>query len=663
MEPIFRKLPSGIPTLSDSSAARAVKEERREKNRAKCKTVVKVKAEALQAVQRKGGDVTNVTHLLGQYTIQFGQFRGMTFKWLLENAPGWVAFIVADLETSGESKSSDDRWLNKMALKKYVNIFDEGKHLVKRKKEEKERAKSSISKPVLKMPETEEQMKDDDSDLVACLEDMEAKSREAQRLKPTPNLSSASRKEVSVPVVSSKSTCSGTSLNVAVTSSLSRVVSSSSGATSSLSRVVSSSSGATSSLSRVVSSSSGSSSSMSMVSSSSSTVPNSSSLSAAKERNLLTTPSHQQQPSTSAGTELDHVDLLVGWKKTLPEIDHHWISETFFHAGKRGAEFDFSRVTKLWYDPPQPSLSRGVLNKPDRYFGHRLFLWMPRHLFHVQFHCPHSDCSGILTNSGVHQKTRRVLDVDSYYNMAAENLVCSKCGKKVISWSEGVLDQLDNATRSTFPCILTLKNTCDLKVVRLMRQRGLGNSSSAVRKQVREQHGESYLIKLQMYLSNCREFKASVDRGFFVPTQFSEPPIPAEIPGYSWFMKVYQLDVLQRVDYIKAHLTSQFGNILKMDSTKKITNKLAGKGRKTAMWATNIGNEHGQVLMSVLTVGEGLSLKPMIDGLVARYRNGEVSPPKALYVDRDCCGTSSVRKYFGAWPFLHIRYQYYTLKN
>ncbi|XP_062599360.1 uncharacterized protein LOC134260843 [Saccostrea cucullata] len=59
--------------------------------------------------------------------------------------------------------------------------------------------------------------------------------------------------------------------------------------------------------------------------------------------------------------------------------------------------------------------------------------------------------------------------------------------------------------------------------------------------------------------------------------------------------------------------------------------------------------------MSVLTVGEGLSLKPMIDGLVARYRNAEVSPPKALYVDRDCCRTSSVRKYFGAWPFLHIR--------
>lgn len=147
----------------------------------------------------------------------------------------------------------------------------------------------------------------------------------------------------------------------------------------------------------------------------------------------------------------------------------------------------------------------------------------------------------------------------------------------VISWSEGVLNQLDNATRSRFPCILTSKYACDLKIVRLLRQRGLGNSSSAVMKQVREQHGESYLNNLQLYLSHCRDFKTSAERGFFAPIQFSEPPPAAAVPRHRWFMKVYQIDVLNRVDYIKAHMTSQFGTVLKMDSTKKITNKLAGR--------------------------------------------------------------------------------------
>lgn len=82
---------------------------------------------------------------------------------------------------------------------------------------------------------------------------------------------------------------------------------------------------------------------------------------------------------------------------------------------------------------------------------------------------------------------------------------------------------------------------------------------------------------------------------------------------------------------------------------------LIGEGRRTAVWATNIGNEHGQVLMSVLTVGEGSGLQPMLDHLVARYRNAGVPPPKALYVNRDCCGASSVQKYLETWPFLHIR--------
>lgn len=78
---------------------------------------------------------------------------------------------------------------------------------------------------------------------------------------------------------------------------------------------------------------------------------------------------------------------------------------------------------------------------------------------------------------------------------------------------------------------------------------------------------------------------------------------------------------------------------------------LIGKGRKTEMWVTNIGNEHGQVLMSVFTVGEGSGLKQMLDGLVTRYINAGVPPPKAPYVDRDCCGASSVHKYLRPGPF------------
>lgn len=62
---------------------------------------------------------------------------------------------------------------------------------------------------------------------------------------------------------------------------------------------------------------------------------------------------------------------------------------------------------------------------------------------------------------------------------------------------------------------------------------------------------------------------------------------------------MYALDIMARMDYIKASITSVFGRILKMDSTKKIVRKLAGDSAGTASWATNIGNEKGQVLLNV----------------------------------------------------------------
>lgn len=84
--------------------------------------------------------------------------------------------------------------------------------------------------------------------------------------------------------------------------------------------------------------------------------------------------------------------------------------------------------------------------------------------------------------------------------------------------------------------------------------------------------------------------------------------------------------------------------------------KLAGHADKTAAWVTNVGNEYGQVLMSVLTEGEGDSLDLMLQGIIRRYADAGVAPPELLYVDRDCCNTNSrLRRKFEAWPDMTIR--------
>lgn len=139
--------------------------------------------------------------------------------------------------------------------------------------------------------------------------------------------------------------------------------------------------------------------------------------------------------------------------------------------------------------------------------------------------------------------------------------------------------------------------------------------------------------------------------------QFTQPPEFKPVPTAQWLLTVYVQDILSRLDEIKSSITSTFGSIIKMDSTKKVTKKLVGEAQNTCAWATNVGNEHGQVLMSVLTCAEGNGLAHMAAGLMKRYTDAEVCPPEVLYVDRGCCGSehTHLRKLFKEWPNLIIR--------
>ncbi len=93
-------------------------------------------------------------------------------------------------------------------------------------------------------------------------------------------------------------------------------------------------------------------------------------------------------------------------------------------------------------------------------------------------------------------------------------------------------------------------------------------------------------------------------------------------------------------------------------STKKICKKLQGAAANTASWATNVGNERGEVLISILTESEGSEgLRPMALGLMQRYRQAAVEPPLVLYTDGDCCSSSGPSKYQVSFcyhsPLLH----------
>ena len=86
---------------------------------------------------------------------------------------------------------------------------------------------------------------------------------------------------------------------------------------------------------------------------------------------------------------------------------------------------------------------------------------------------------------------------------------------------------------------------------------------------------------------------------------------------------------------------------------------MAGSCAETAMWATSVGNEYGQVLNCLLTIKEFGGIKSMVRGLVHRYKKRGKAAPSVLYTNRDCCSSApgqpgKVQQMFIAWPDLNV---------
>ena len=232
-----------------------------------------------------------------------------------------------------------------------------------------------------------------------------------------------------------------------------------------------------------------------------------------------------------------------------------------------------------------------------------------------------------LTSTGLYPHIRQVFDLDCYYSLATEYLECLTCKRKIISWSQSILNQLDVGHKRQFPIIITYNYACDMRVVRLLRQRRLGNSATQLHKKLTEQHNDVWLQRIAHYLTDCQTFVMAGRRRLATPHKFDNPPLCVTLPKVGWLLTVYCRDVLSRLEQTKASTTSIFGQILKIDSTKKVLfslaplcsfltffpgyKKLAGTAAGTAGCMTNVRNEFGQVLISVLTASEGSGLRSM----------------------------------------------------
>lgn len=73
--------------------------------------------------------------MLSEYKMQFGGFRGQSFKWVLENALGYTAWLVDSMRN--ETATSSALSQNKHAFKEYAQLFPECREVIAKKSEER----------------------------------------------------------------------------------------------------------------------------------------------------------------------------------------------------------------------------------------------------------------------------------------------------------------------------------------------------------------------------------------------------------------------------------------------------------------------------------------------------------------------------------------------
>ena len=355
-------------------------------------------------------------------------------------------------------------------------------------------------------------------------------------------------------------------------------------------------------------------------------------------------PERPQQPAKRAGIKYE-LRCPTSWTK-MPHIDKVWIGQTLFRSKDARSNSIIENLDSHWFYPPTHIPKIGEVPNLDN-FRKPAFVWMPEKTYAFQFKCTADKCDKKLTHRGAYKTVLEVVGLSRTYWLIGSRLMCD-ANHDHRSWDCRLLEQLPSYIADNYPILHTYRYALDKEVVVHMRSRTLGNSITALRNVLYEQHSENHLRSCNIYLGQVERYNR-----YKLPYTFHEPSPPPKFDGIQskeWFTACYMKDVALRMPFIQSQLTSVFGEVLKIDSTKKTCKKLQGHSAGTMSWMTNVGNECGEILMSVATASESVAnLEKMAQGLIDRYRNADVNQPNAIYTDRDCCATGKVADLFANW--------------
>lgn len=130
----FRKGPSGFLLQKPSDEADKIKKNPSLQDKSLALSEDVVHKTAKEEVFNRGGDYTDRTEILGEYTLQFGKYKGKTFRWALENDVGYTVYLFKDVQKEREAGvfvAEGHKKTSMVTFLDYAHSFEEIRALLK----------------------------------------------------------------------------------------------------------------------------------------------------------------------------------------------------------------------------------------------------------------------------------------------------------------------------------------------------------------------------------------------------------------------------------------------------------------------------------------------------------------------------------------------------
>lgn len=124
----FRKGPLGYLLQEPTDEARLIKNNPPQQDKTAPKKQELVRQNALTVIRQRGGDASDRREVLGEYILQFGKYKGKSFRWLLENDIGYTIYLIKSLqqeEAAGDFMAEGHNKDSLLSFVSYAHSFEE----------------------------------------------------------------------------------------------------------------------------------------------------------------------------------------------------------------------------------------------------------------------------------------------------------------------------------------------------------------------------------------------------------------------------------------------------------------------------------------------------------------------------------------------------------